>query len=143
MSVRGFSWHSQLMMSSPSEAGSVDAQCDSDDENQEVEIVIRCCLSGREVTRVVQTVDSSLSIGNLWSWVKKGLREKGEPVPGDEELKFALGDEPLDGSMVYGKLFSLRSVQDRLRAQQDGAAIPMLAFTLVRGSGGQVPGAGG
>ena len=136
MSVRGFSWHSQLMMSSQSEAGSVDAQCDSnsDVEDQEVEIVIRCVSAG-EVTKVRQRVDSSLSIGHLWSWVKKELREKGERVPRDEELKFAFGNEVLDASMVCGKLFSLRSVQDGLR-RAECAHIPILSFVLVRGSGG-------
>ena len=127
MSVRGFSWHSQLMMSSQSEAGSADAQCDS--------------ISAGEVARVRQRVDSSLSIGHLWSWVKKGLREKGERVPRDEELKFAFGNEVLDASMVCGKLFSLRSVQDGLR--RACAHIPILFFVLVRGSGGQMPGGGG
>ena len=136
MSVRGFSWHSQLMMSSQSEAGSVDAQCDSnsDVEDQEVEIVIRCVSAG-EVTRVRQRVDSSLSIGHLWSWVKKELREKGERVPRDEELKFAFGDEPMEGSMMYGKLFSLRSVKHQHPAQRDDVAIPVLVFTLVKAQG--------
>ena len=140
MSVQGFSWHSQLMMSSQSEAGSVDAQCDSEVEDQEVEIVIRG-LSAGEVARVRQRVDSSLSIGHLWSWVKKELREKGERVPRDEELKFAFGNEVLDASMVCGKLFRLRSVQDGLRAAE--CVHPILSFSLVRESGGQMPGGGG
>ena len=143
MSVRGFSWHSQLMMSSQSEAGSVDAQCDSNSEveDQEVEIVIRG-LSAGEVARVRQRVDSSLSIGHLWLWVKKALREKGESVPRDEELKFTYGNEVLDASMVCGKLFGLRSVQEGLRAAEC-VHTPILSFFLVRGSGGQMPGGGG
>ena len=140
MSARGFSWHSQLMMSSQRE-GSVDAQCDSDRESQEVEIVIRCGLSGREVTRVIQAVDSSLSIGNLWTWAKKGLREKGERVPRDEELKFAYGNEVLEANMAFGKLFLLQSVQEGLRAAE--CVHPILSFSLVRESGGQMPGGGG
>ena len=142
MSFQGFSWHSQLMMSSQRE-GSVDAQCDSDGDSQDVEIVIRCCLSGREVTRVIQAVDSSLSIGNLWTWAKKGLRERGEPVPRDEELKFAYGNEVLKAEMAFGRLFLLQSVQEGLCAAKRDGTQPILSFSLVRGSGGQMPGGGG
>ena len=119
----------------------MDVQYDSGE--QEVSIVIRWQASGIEVARVHAKVDTSLSVGHLWTWAR-AHRTVGRHAK-DAELEFALkddtdeptpGGEPMTHTSMNGKLFLRGSVRDRLRAKQaaEPDSTPVLDFTLMRRS---------